>query len=106
MNNLGHLIFFTVIAAILVFWYIQTKHREKSIIIGKRLCRESDLQLLDETVSLSSIKPIFHNMNILLVRTYRFEYSHEGSDREHGKICLIGEQVRWVEIDNEKTWYS
>lgn len=87
-------------------WYNQSRHREKSILTGRRLCRESDLQLLDETVSLNSILPVIKNFNIVLVRTYRFEYSHEGTDRGLGKICLTGDIVRWVEIDHEKTWYS
>ena len=95
-----------LLASIIIVWYQSVTSREQAIQLGKRLCAERELQLLDDTVALSSIRPRWINFNIYLERIYRFEYSLEGDDREGGQICLLGRQVLWIHLENQRTWYN
>ena len=99
-------LFFLGIFSIVWFWASQTKAREQAILLGRRICNERDLQLLDETVAFNSMRPRWINSNILIERVFRFDYSTDGDDRHKGQLCLLASRVVWINIEDQRTWFS
>ena len=66
--------------------------------VGRRACRRNGVQWLDESVHATSVR-LRRKQNgwLGLERSFRFEYSRDGSDRHAGSLSLLGgELVRFV----------
>ena len=82
------------------FWSDSLKARERMLETCARLCRDSRLQFLDETVTLASLRlgrsdagwPQF-------IRLYLFEFSGTGQDRWQGRATLAGQRVLSVQFE-------
>jgi hypothetical protein len=82
------------------FWSDSLKARERMLETCARLCRDSRLQFLDETVTLASLRlgrsdtgwPQF-------TRLYLFEFSGTGQDRWQGRATLAGQRVLSVQFE-------
>jgi hypothetical protein len=89
-----------LLAAIILYWVESLRFREFIIKMCRKICKESELQLLDQTVSLESLSlrrsisgwPCVH-------RVYQFEVSTNGADRLPGYVTLTGSMVTTVQID-------
>ncbi len=66
--------------------------------VGQRACRRNGVQWLDESVHATGMRIRRRPDGWLgLERSYRFEYSRDGSDRHAGSLSLLGgELVRFV----------
>ncbi len=63
---------------------------------ARGICERSGVQLLDQSVALRSVRLRRDDEGRMrLQRTYRFEYSSSGHDREFGEIALLGDRVLW-----------
>jgi hypothetical protein len=84
------------------YWYAGMQVREQATAVGRRVCSQSGLQFLDETVALSRIR-FARNSNgqLQFQRDYRFEFSDTGNNRRPGVIRMLGERVEWVSLDGE-----
>ena len=71
------------------FWYESLRARETAVRLAKGLCQKRDVQLLDQTVSLSRLRPVLGPPNQWR-RWYVFEYTVDGARREQGWIALRG----------------
>ena len=88
-----------LLAVIILFWVESLRFREFIIKMCKKICKESELQLLDQTVSLDSLSlrrsisgwPYIH-------RVYQFEVSTNGADRLPGYVTLTGRMVTTIQI--------
>lgn len=69
--------------------------REIAYGMAKRCCVENDIQLLDDTVRLSSIRIRFVTgvWTLRLQRSFTFEYSRLGTERLAGVVTLLGYRV-------------
>lgn len=86
-----------VAAAIAWFWYSSLRAREHAAQAAAEACRRQDLQFLDDTVALQRLAVTRdHYGHVALRRTYRFEYSEVGNDRQQGFIIMIGARVETV----------
>ena len=66
------------------------------------VCQGAGLQLLDETVALSSLRLKRDGRGRLrLHRRYQFDISESGTDRRRGWIILTGLVVEHIQIDGE-----
>ena len=68
----------------------QQKAREWAMKYLRRQCEQDGLQLLDQTVELSSTKIRWNKGRPLAMRTYVFEFSVDGGDRYQGSLQLAG----------------
>ena len=87
---------FIIIVTVLVawFWFDGMKAREIGVHAVRQACDAEGLQLLDETISLSSLKPARNDDGRLtLRRVYQFEYSDTGNNRRQGRVHLLGGRV-------------
>ena len=87
------------IAALAWFWFDSLKAREAAILAVRSACRSQQLQLLDETVAISTIR-LCHNAsgNLSVRRIYEFEYSDTGDNRLRGTVHLVASRVILIDI--------
>ena len=88
-------IFLILIILIVVFiWFESLRIRELVIAHCKHLCREANLQLLDQTVALVSLSlKRTGKGSVALLRKYQFEVSENGVDRVSGFVTLLGSRI-------------
>ena len=75
-------------------WLDSLKARDGGIAAARAACNTEGLQLLDDTVSLASLRPVRNDDGrLLLRRVYNFEYSDTGDNRRNGSVVLLGHRV-------------
>ena len=85
-----------IILLVILFslWYEIFKTRELVIKRCQQVCREAELQFLDQTVAVVSVKFRFGGNNRLeLHRIYQFEYSENGVDRFKGFVDMLNNRI-------------
>jgi hypothetical protein len=71
------------------FWNASRAANERAVALGRDACRAAGVQLLDQTVHASGLRLRRRGDGRLgLERSFRFEYSHDGSDRHVGRLVL------------------
>ncbi|MBT4837589.1 MAG: DUF3301 domain-containing protein [Methylococcales bacterium] len=83
-------------------WYIwdslSTKELAKTK--GQQVCKNSDVQLLDDTVRLHKLWLRRNNRGQLQIcRIYLFEFTSTGEFRYSGLIVMIGKHIEEVKMD-------
>jgi hypothetical protein len=79
------------------FWFDTLSAREVALRHGRRVCQEEGLQLLDETVAVSSLRLARDEAGQLRVkRVYDFEYSDTGNNRRKGQLELLGRELTMI----------
>jgi hypothetical protein len=97
---MNSLLFLMLLAIIVWFWQENLRYREFAVRQCKRICQEMNLQLLDQTVALTSLKlRRDQNKNIKILRKYNFEISMDGANRCRGYIILLGFNIIHTEFD-------
>lgn len=88
-----------VLAGLVWFWRDALKARELGIRAARTVCESEQLQLLDETVAIISLKPTRDDEGHLAWRrVYEFEYSDTGDNRRQGSVVLLGDRVLVVNV--------
>ena len=76
------------------FWSAARAAAERAEQVGRDACHAAGVQWLDQTVHASGVRVRRrHDGRLGLERSFRFEYSEDGSDRHVGKLILRGEQL-------------
>lgn len=76
------------------YWFAATRAREIARRVGRRACEQADVQFLDDTVELTRVRLRRDERGqIVVYREYRFEFSHDGTDRNHGALAMLGRRV-------------
>lgn len=91
------------LAAVGWFWNDSLQARERMTAACTRLCKDMDLQFLDETVALAGLR-LTRSADGWLAwrRLYVFEFSESGSDRWQGRARLTGRHVESVQLDHPR----
>ena len=89
-----------LIAFLVWFWFDSTRSHELAVQITSRLCFKHDVQLLDETVALRRLGLSWPREGLRLKRTYRFDYTIEGTERRTGSLVLLGSRLATYQIDS------
>ena len=80
-------------------WVDSINAREVGVRAVKSACAAEDLQLLDDTVAIASLKPMRDDEGrLLLRRVYNFEYSDTGDNRCSGSVVMLGQRVLIINI--------
>ena len=94
---------------IALIWQDSLRAKEIGIKAVRQVCAEEGLQLLDETISLFSLKPARDDYGrLVLRRVYQFEFSENGENRRRGSVQVLGRQVVLINtglrlVPNERT---
>ena len=88
-----------LMAAGVWFWLDSLKAREIGIKTAKQACAEEELQFLDDTVVIRSLRLARDDDGQLkLRRMYAFEYSDTGDNRRSGSVTLLGQQIELLHV--------
>ena len=99
-STLTAFILLTLVVAAFWFWTDSLRARERMLETCARLCRDLNLQFLDETVMLVSLRLGRREAGWpQLIRGYQFEFSGTGQDRWQGRATLAGQRVLSVQFD-------
>ncbi|MEZ5702948.1 MAG: DUF3301 domain-containing protein [Burkholderiaceae bacterium] len=75
-------------------WFDSTRVHEIAVGRARGQCQAEGVQFLDDTVALANIKPARdHQGRLKLRRTYQFEYSDTGNNRQPGCVVMLGQEV-------------
>lgn len=97
MTSLAILI---LIALLVIVWQSNTRCRDIATHLARETCRRQNLQLLDGTVSLSSMLPAFKECAPFCIkRTYLFDYSDDAVNRRSGCIVMHNTQVKTILLE-------
>lgn len=74
--------------------------RERATGIAKQHCQQMDVQLLDDTVSLVSLRPHRDKRgNFHIARRYEFEFTATGDFRYRGELTLLGQHLYDLKLE-------
>jgi len=95
----------TLLLLLLVFiiyiWYETFRLREYVLIKCKQVCRESNLQLLDQTIALDAISiKKSPGGRFYLYRCYGFEFSVNGTERLRGYVDTTGRNISAIRLED------
>lgn len=76
-----------------LLWYAAMRARELAILHAGRLCARHGAQMLDQSVALHSVRPVWRGGPPRLARSYRFELSYDGDDRHRASLTLVGDRL-------------
>jgi hypothetical protein len=98
---LNALLLLALVAVLVWFWADSARAREQVLNRCRTLCREMNVQLLDQTVAVSSISLARTGRgNLHLRRRYTFEYSITGADRWHATAELHGRRLEAIHMEH------
>ncbi len=93
------LLWIIVLSSLAVLWYKNLAFKDLAYKAALNFCREADVQLLDQTVYLRSIRPMKDDQQLWrLRRHYQFEFTTTGADRYKGSITLLGRQAIDIQL--------
>ncbi|MEN9434129.1 MAG: hypothetical protein RLZZ422_1718 [Pseudomonadota bacterium] len=82
------------------FWTSTLQAREQAVDIARRSCERNQVQFLDQSVALESLKPgRYPTGNMTWKRIYGFDYSQEGVERQHGRVFMLGNRLEQIQMD-------
>jgi len=97
MVSLSFLLF---LAALGWFWFDSLRALEIARNMGKQVCRNYNLQFLDDTVANIGLTLARDKTGRrVLRRTYRFLFSETGNTRLEGQLVLLGDKVESVTME-------
>ncbi|MGV8959403.1 MAG: DUF3301 domain-containing protein [Stenotrophomonas sp.] len=81
-------------AAGYAFWNSSRAAAERAGELGRNACHAADVQWLDQSAHATGLRICrMPNGWLGFERTFRFEYSHDGTDRHSGRMVLRGDQL-------------
>lgn len=76
------------------WWSTARAAAERAEEVGRNACQAAGVQWLDQTVHADGWRlRRRHDGKLGLERSFRFEYSHDGSDRHRGRLVLHGNEL-------------
>ena len=88
------LLLITLIVSVILYWWDSMYTGELALNTCRHLCRNADLQLLDNTVMRQRIwLRRTSNGGLQLCRIYSFDYSDDNDSRRQGYIVTLGHHV-------------
>ena len=98
--NITDLVIIMSLSLLIWFWLNSMKINETARTIGAKLCKKHNVQFLDETVHLASMR-IGKNKygQIKLLRHYKFEFTNSEYHRYSGNLTLAGHFLQDSHMD-------
>ncbi len=97
--HLGELLFIFLSIPLIWFWLDSMRLKEYARRRAASLCRSNNVQFLDDTVHLTSLKPVFNPRGMQLQYRYGFEFANDESYRYSGYILIRGKRVVETHMD-------
>ena len=101
--SLGDVLILFIVVGMAVFWWQQDAFRRRALTLAKSACDRADVQLLDDSVGLRSLRLRRSNGHFIIERHFGFEFSPSGAARYSGQIVFRGSAVHTVDLDLSRT---
>lgn len=93
------LLWIIALSSIVVLWYKNLAYKDLAYKAALNFCKEADVQLLDQTIYLRSIRPMKNDHQLWrLRRHYQFEFTPTGTERYNGSVTLLGRQTIDIQL--------
>lgn len=97
------MLYLILAALILYYWWESGVYKGRARKLATAHCRELGLQLLDDGMVITGIRPARNVAGrLVLRRSYRFEFASTGDRRYRGRIVLDGMQMRSIDLEAYK----
>ena len=81
-------------------WWNSKGVKEIALKATQKYCREMEVQLLDQSISLRGLWLKRDDKGRLRFwRSYNFDFSSNGDDRYQGRIVLLGRRVESIQLE-------
>ena len=98
---MSSIILLILFGGIIWFWFDTLRCREATKIVAQRVCQQLQLQLLDDTIIITKLRAKRNkNGHLSWQRSYQFEFSDGGNNRQKGTIIMLGTVVEILEMPN------
>jgi len=88
-----------VLCAAIWFFLDTLRARDVAVATARAACAAEGLQLLDDTVAITSLRAARdEDGRLRLRRAYDFEYSDSGDNRLKGGVVLLGREVEMINV--------
>lgn len=85
------------LAAVVGFWHSSLAARERANRVAQETCAGASVQMLDGTVAIHRLRLVRSDRSPLAWhRTYVFEYTADGYQRQRGFVVMTGDAVDTV----------
>ncbi len=92
-----------IVIGLIYFWLDSVKSKENAMAYAAKACRDIEVQLLDQTVSLTTFKLTRSKQGRLVFqRIYRFDFSIHGNERREGRVMLKGHRIEQIQLDYDE----
>ena len=92
------LLLLLIVGVVGALWAWSTRARESVLAIVSEVCRDLELQRLDDSVALHRLRLQRTPAGLRMVRIYRFEFTIDGTTRYAGDVALTGDHLSWVRV--------
>lgn len=103
MSRFTDMLWLLGLLGLVALWLKLSRAREVAVREARRQCERHGLQLLDETVGLRSIRLRKLGEHRVFERSYAFEVSIDGDDREPGRLWYAAGRVTGVSLPTIQT---
>jgi len=94
----SYIVFF-IIVGIIWYWWSSVTAYEVAYKAAKNGCLKLELQFLDDTLDAVKVRPCRHPRGFVqLCRTYEFEFSSDGDNRNKGYVRLNGTRLEDIDM--------
>lgn len=103
MFGLVKLLLLLLAGLVAVYWWQSGLYKGRARNFASEYCRRLDLQLLDQSMVITSIWPArSRDGRLTLRRRYQFEFASLGDRRYQGKLVLLGGELHSIELETYK----
>jgi len=100
MPDLGNLLWLVPVGILFHYAWQSGKFKGRARELASRHCQELNLQLLDQSMVITGYWPARNaNANLVMQRSYQFEFTSTGERRYKGIIVLVGLQLSTIELE-------
>ena len=95
-----NLLWLALVGLLFLYWWNSWKFKGRALGLALEHCRQLNLQLLDQSMVIRGIWPIWDaSGHLTLRRTYQFEFTSTGEHRYQGRIILTGMRLQSIDIE-------
>lgn len=89
------------LALVVQFWLAATRAWESAQAEAMRICADSGVQMLDQSVVLREFRPARAPWGIAFRRRYSYDYSIDGVGRQRGFLVYLGPRLESASVPDQ-----
>ncbi len=100
MPDPSNLLWLVPVGLLFHYWWQSGKFKGRAREMASTHCQQLNLQLLDYSMVITGYWPAKNaGGNIVIRRTYQFEFTSTGKRRHQGEIVLLGPHVKSIDLE-------